>query len=203
MENWPPSELPCQLALESLSWECDQWDMTYFSELEADRLAAITTLTNLELRQTHLFGYVKALQSLPYLQRLALEGCANLGQHLLEPGAFASLEELHIENDYPTDRKGYPDLQRLHKQDKPDSLPPELRNSQCFEDPSKMIGEEDLERMRAAMKAKAVQCMSVVLQMPHIRKLSGNATLLKLGLPQPLPGWALSVDYSDRVWTKS
>ena len=41
------------------------------------------------------------------------------------------------------------------------------------------------------MKSKAVECVSAVLQMPNMEKVSGNASLLRLGLPEALHGWVI------------
>lgn len=205
MDYWSPNELPSAKTLESLSWTCIDEGYEYFSEPVAIQIAALTSLTNLELCQTRLFSYVRQLGSLPQLQRLVLEECATLGQHLLQPGAFTSLQELHIQNDYDTDSKGYPDLQEFLRRDTPDLVPPELRDLEVFENfenPDKIIEEEELEELRVLMKAKAVECMSGVLQLPRIRKLSGDGTLLELGLPEELSGWTVSEELRFRVWTK-
>ena len=142
----------------------------------------MTSLTSLELISIREVGNAKPLQSLPLLQRLALEGCATLGQRLMEPGAFASLQELHISADYPTE-SGFPDLQRFHTAQprQIECIPPDLRDLSFFATPGEIV-EEDMDTLRALMKAKAVDCMSAVLQRPHIQ-LSGCNTLFKLGLP--------------------
>lgn len=55
----------------------------------------------------------------------------------------------------------------------------------------------------AAAKVAAVECMSALLQLPCIRKISGNASLLAWGLPQSPEGWHVSnVDDDSRVFTK-
>lgn len=52
-------------------------------------------------------------------------------------------------------------------------------------------------------KVRAVECMSAVLQLPRIRKISGNTTLLTEGLPQKPLGWHVSNDDGGfRVFTK-
>lgn len=192
MDTWTPLILPF-LGLESFSWTCIPGKTITTEEIQC--IAALKTLRSLELSLFERFADVKPLQSLPLLQKLTLQGCASLGEKLLQHGAFPSLIELRIDDDYPEDAMGYPDVQMLYLQGRGQILPPEVAErvehlGLFQEGRPDVIGKEALSSLRALMKVRAVKCMIVVLQMPKIRKISGNGTLLRLGFCKGLPGWA-------------
>ena len=119
--SWNPLELPL-LPLQSFAWTSIEGEAILQADLRC--IASMTTLTTLELCFLQRFRDAKPLQSFPLLQRLSLSECAKLAQQLLQPGAFPSLTELHIDDDYPEDEAGYPDLEKLYALgSKPDCLP--------------------------------------------------------------------------------
>ena len=61
-----------------------------------------------------------------------------------------------------------------------DSSMLEAKEGFSTEPPTYVISEEDVVEVRAAMKAKAEECMSTLLQMPSMRKILGNAILVML-----------------------
>ena len=42
---------------------------------------------------------------------------------------------------------------------------------------------EDIFAKEALMKSKALHCMSLIQDLPHIKKVSGNGSLIRLALP--------------------
>lgn len=204
MDNMYSSELPSELPLESLSWAYSEGRITYISEEVAQSIGTMTTLTNLELQALQSCYTAPPLQSLPLLQRLVLKESASLPLQLLEPFTFTSLEELHIEDDNPKDARGYPFLQSFYAGRPVADVPLPFRDLHPSNYPRKEIDEPELEELRVLTKCKAVECMSIVLQFPRIRKISGNATLLILGLPsKPPQDWVVSNnDSCSRLFTK-
>lgn len=205
LDRWAPLQLP-PLALQSFAWTSILGVPA--TEAEVQCIGALTTLTSLELNMLENVTDVKPLQSLPHLQKLTMEGCAKLGEQLLQPGAFPSMTELRIDDDYPEDEEGYPDVQKLYSEGRMQIVPPAVVRmidsmGLSQESPSEVISEEALTSVRNMMEETAMQCMSVVMQMPRIKTVSGNATLLKLGLAPKPQGWAEPKGKYDRVaWTK-
>ena len=170
----------------------------------------MTALTQLELCYVWEYKGAEQLQSLHLLQKLVLSKCGNLGRELLEMDAFPVLRELELSKDYRTDDKGYPDVERFYHGGFDYCIPQEavdlLKETGGFpRDPlsTYVINQMDVDAMRVAMKATAVECMSFVLEKPSMRKISGNATLLELGIPPRPLGW-LDSEAGDgsKIWCK-
>ena len=147
---------------------------------------------------------VAPLHGLPLLQRLVVKESIHLAAQLLQPGAFTSLQQLHVEADYPADECGYPFMDSLQRP-MGSYISSPLGGLHAFHEYAWEMDEaEELEVMRVLVKRKAIECMSAVLELPHIRRISGNATLLNLGLPHMPPhGWVVSQDeQASRIFTK-
>lgn len=197
--------LPNSLALERLTYERQREWMYGAREGYIDSVAAMTTLTHLELAQVERFQNPKQLHRLPLLRTLILRECGHFAEQLLEPTAFDSLRELQIYDDYPAiTPDGYPDIQHARVRSLYQDLPPHMviENDEGGANRPRymaIVDGEGAERLttqqlldrQSIMKSKAVACMSAVLQMPNIEIVSGNASLLRLGLPEALHGWVI------------
>ena len=82
--------------------------------------------------------------------------------------------------------EGCPDLVQLSSPKMKDFIPPEIAELGLLDGQSGEIDQKDLDTMQAMMKSKAVQCMSLVQDLPFIESVSGNGSLIRLGLPQGL-----------------
>ena len=119
--------LPNRLALERLAYERQREWMHEAREGCIDSVAAMTTLTHLELVQVERFQNPQQLHRLPLLRTLILRECAHLAEQLLEPTAFDSLRELQIYDDYPAiTPDGYPDIQHASVRGLYQDLPPHM-----------------------------------------------------------------------------
>ena len=101
--NWSPLNLP-QIALESLSWSPGRESWPYGSEVtraEVKRIAALTSLTKLDLSRVCRLAIVKPLQRMPLLKELSIPMRGGLKKDLIVPEALPSLEKLQITSDAP------------------------------------------------------------------------------------------------------
>ena len=201
LSDYKGFDLP-QLGLKRFSWSFGSWNPYVSGTGELRRLASMTALTHLELSFVRTSSGEMQLQSLRLLQKLDLNGCGNLGQKLIELRAFPVLRELHIEDNPPTDELGYPDVQRYYPHSRllfPTRAHVLLDSAQ----PGLQMQGALLDAARSLMKEDFVHCMSIVLNIPSMRKISGKSPLLALGLPESSPGWAGSRARDGTVtWNK-